>query len=74
MDPFEMIFAIVGISVGYSVFKTLIRHRERVLTQHRGDDGQFRDLLNRLDRMESRMANIETIVLDREKLREFDNL
>ncbi len=37
-----------------------------------GEDEPMKDLVQRLDKIERRMANLETIVLDREKQQEFE--
>ena len=34
----------------------------------------FHDLLGRLDRLEERMANLETLVLEKEKAKQFSDL
>jgi hypothetical protein len=37
-------------------------------------DESFNDLLGRLDRLEERMANLETLVLEKEKAKQFSDL
>lgn len=49
-------------------------YKARLKAGRRGSDGHFRDLSQRTDRLEERMGNIETIVLDGEKLRGFRDL
>jgi hypothetical protein len=71
MNSFEFIVAIVLISGGVNLAKSWMNRRDGALKR---DEGPLQDLAARLERMEKRMANIETIVLDREKLKEFDSL
>lgn len=78
MDPFEMVVAIVAIACAAGVLKTAINSRRK----NRVQDAEIDDLTDRLehaverrfDKLEGRIANIESIVLEREKLSKFDDL
>lgn len=48
--------------------------RSRTKTGTKKTDADFEDLLQRIDRLEDRMANLETIVLEKEKAKQFSNL
>ncbi|NNF99099.1 MAG: hypothetical protein HKM93_06950 [Desulfobacteraceae bacterium] len=64
----ETIIAIVAIVMICQVLRSFIKSR------HQGADRHVSDLDRRIDRLEDRLANLETIVLDKERFREFDDL
>ena len=49
-------------------------YRARVRTGAKGLEKRLEQLITRMTRIEERMANLETIVLEREKERKFDGL
>lgn len=49
-------------------------YRARLKTSSEKYDKLFNDLTDRLSRLEERMVNIETIVLEKEKYRKFEEL
>ena len=49
-------------------------YRSRMKAGTKITDEDFHDLLKRLDRLEERMANLETIVLEKEKAKQFSDL
>ena len=69
MDPSEMIVAIVAIVCFTGLLKYAIRQKVAIRESSLGVNKELED---RLKRLEQRMANLETIVLDREKVREFE--
>jgi hypothetical protein len=48
--------------------------RSRTKAGLKKTDPDFEDLLRRIDRLEDRMANLETIVLEKEKTKQFSDL
>jgi hypothetical protein len=72
-NPFGMVVMIVAICVGASLIKHAIRAKTAWHEQGWNDRmAQWGEVEDRLSRLEKRMANLETIVLEREKQREFD--
>ena len=49
-------------------------YQSRMKTLTKITDKSFNDLHGRLDRLEERMANLETIVLEKEKAKQFSDL
>jgi hypothetical protein len=49
-------------------------YRSRMKTGTKITDESFHDLLGRIDRLEERMANLETLVLEKEKAKQFSDL
>ena len=49
-------------------------YRSRMKNGTKITDERFHDLLRRLDRLEERMANLETLVLEKEKAKQFSDL
>jgi hypothetical protein len=49
-------------------------YRIRMKAGAKASDESYHDMLERLDRLEERMANLETIVLEREKAKQFSDL
>jgi hypothetical protein len=70
MGPFEMVVAIIAIVCVTRMIRYAIQ--QRVALRERQLGGVSKDLEDRLQRMEQRMANLETIVLEREKKGEFE--
>lgn len=60
-----IIVAIVALSAMY---------RERLKANAEKSEELFKNLAQRMERLEDRTANLETIVLDKEKTREFSEL
>jgi len=77
-NPFAMVVAIVFIACCAGVLKQAISSRQRAATRDEEIDRlaerMEQTFANRLDKLEERMANIESIVLERERLGKFDNL
>lgn len=78
MNPFEMVIAIVAIACFAGIVKTAIYARQR---NHEQDeelvdvaDQLERKFARRLDKLEQRLANVETLVLEKERLSKFDDL
>jgi hypothetical protein len=73
MNPFEMVVAIISITAIASIVKQGIQAKTAAREQGWNDRmAQWGEVEDRLSRLEKRMANLETIVLEREKQREFD--
>jgi hypothetical protein len=73
MDPGAMIVAIVALVLGYRFLRFAIEQGVAQKNQRYAQAAApASELLQRLDRLEKRMANLETIVLDREKKNEFE--
>ena len=49
-------------------------YRSRMKADTKITDEDFRGVLGRLDRLEERMANLETLVLEKEKAKQFSDL
>ncbi len=49
-------------------------YRSRMKAGTKITDESFNDLIGRLDRLEERMANLETLVLEKEKAKQFSDL
>ena len=49
-------------------------YRSRMKAGTKATDESLHDLLRRLDRLEERMANLETLVLEKEKAKQFSDL
>ena len=49
-------------------------YRSRMKTDTKTTSESFHDLQGRLDRLEERMANLETLVLEKEKAKQFSDL
>jgi len=60
------------IIVAITTFGTLYRTRIKAGTTKSNETSEA--LLQRLDRLEERMANLETIVLEKEKAKQFSDL
>lgn len=80
MNPFEFVIAIVAICVTAGIIRTAIHssHRHRPKRQVEDFDRLSERLEGemhaRLDKLESRLGNIETIVIDHEKAQKFEAL
>ena len=68
MNPFTMIFLVVAIGILGEVYK------HRITARAEESNRLFEDLSKRMARQEERMANIETIVLEKEKEKRFSDL
>lgn len=64
--------AIVSI-VAFGVMSEMYRARLKASSLHESQRKIFDELSDRMTRIESRMASIETIVLEHEKRKQFDN-
>ncbi len=60
------------IIVAIVTFGGIYRSRTKAGTKKTAAD--FEDILRRIDRLEDRMANLETIVLEKEKAKQFSDL
>lgn len=60
------------IIVAITTFGTLYRSRAKAGAAKSNETSEA--LLQRLDRLEERMANLETVVLEKEKARQFSDL
>jgi len=60
------------IIVAITTFGTLYRTRLKAGAQQSNETSE--SLLQRIDRLEERMANLETIVLEKEKAKQFSDL
>jgi len=49
-------------------------YRSRMKADTKITDEGFQNLLGRIDRLEERMANMETLVLEKEKAKQFSDL
>lgn len=63
-------FCAFAVAVG--VISEMYRARLKTKVKISQANQESEDIIGRLDRMEQRIANLETIVIDREKHREFD--
>lgn len=70
MGVFEMVAFIVMISVAGGVIKTALR--AKALGERSGK--RFDELAERFERIEDRLANVETIAIDLEKQNKFSTL
>ena len=68
MNFWTAIVLIVAIGAGSAVY------RARIKASSAKFEELFDSLSERVDRMEERMANLETILLDKEKAGKFENL
>ena len=68
MNLWTMIVLIVAIGTASEIY------RARLRANAEKSEGFFHDLSRRIARLEERMANIETIVLEREKAKKFSDL
>lgn len=63
-----MIVLIVAIAAASKMYRARLKaHVEK-------SEGFFQELTQRIDRLEERMANIETIVLEKERAKKFSDL
>ncbi len=69
MGVFEMVIAVIAIVFVYAAWETWLKQRHRRLGSTKG----LQEFAARLDRIEKRLSNIETITLDQERYREFDD-
>ncbi len=60
------------IIVTITTFGTL--YRAKIKADSKKSNGDFEALLQRIDRMEDRIANLETIVLEKEQTKKFSDL
>ena len=65
-----MVVLITAMTLGYRVLLTLIQRRDSVKL-NRDEAAQLEKMWQTLDRMEGRINNLETILLDREKHESF---
>ena len=70
MSFWTAIVVIVAIGVGSEMYKYRIRHS----TRSSKDDRQLNLLSQRLDALETRISNLETLILEQEKMKQFDDL
>jgi len=68
MNLWTMIVAVVALGVVSEMYRARLKVRSR-MAQH---GQEFETLQDRLDKLEQRMANLETIILEHEKDRAFD--
>lgn len=77
-NPFEFVVAIVAIVMGAGVIRTALYARSKSARQAKRLDLTAKRLEEtfdeRLNKIEDRLANIETLVLEEEKARKFDAL
>lgn len=67
-DVFDMVVIVILVGAAEKVYKLkVMNHQSR-----QAMDSQNAALAERLDKLERRMANLETIVLDTEKKRNFE--
>ena len=62
--------AIIIVAIG--AFSTM--YRAHLKTQREGSDELIKGLIQRVDQLENRVSNLETIVLAREKTKAYENL
>ncbi len=78
MGPFEMVVLIVAICCAAGIVKTAIgsRHRDREQNEEieRLAARVENSLSHRLDKLEERLANVESLVLEQERLSKFNDL
>ena len=72
MNPFTMIFLVVAVSVIAGVCGEAYKHRLNAGANEAKK--LLDDISKRMTRVEERMANIETIVLDKEREKRFSDL
>jgi hypothetical protein len=70
MGVFEFVIAIVAIGTCAKLLQQGIA--ARAAQAERLSSGQYQSLCERLDKVERRMANLETIVLESEKAKAFE--
>ena len=69
MGVFEMVFFIAAAGMVYAAWETWLKQRNKRFANTKG----LQEFAMRLDRIEERLRNLETIVLDQERYREFDD-
>lgn len=78
IGPFEMIVLIVAISCAAGVVKTALGSRQRDREQNEEIEELAarveNTLAHRLDKLEERLANVESLVLEQERLSKFNDL
>ena len=72
MGMWDAIFLIVFVSVVVEAIAKIYKVKVSTEAQRKGSVEANAEVLARLDRMERRIANLETIVLESEKKREFE--
>ncbi len=70
MSFWTAIVIIVAIGVGSEMYKARVKHAARSPINNR----LFELQSQRVERIEKRINNLETLILEQEKLRKFDNL
>ncbi len=68
MGFWEVILILGALGIVSEMYRARLKTRERVKQQGTQMDG----LAERLDRMEARIANLETLVIDQHKHQQFD--
>ena len=63
MDLWTMIVVVVALCVGGGIVQARLKANQR----NAGDNEQLDELARSMDRIEVRMANVESIILDQEK-------
>lgn len=71
MTMWTAIVIIVALGIISSMYRDYVK---KELKQDKQNNGQNDVLVKRLERLEERMANVETILLDEEKRRPFRDL
>lgn len=69
--PFIMVPCVLLVVFSFAAFKQWIRLQTE---RERSGGNRVNELISQLDRIEQRVANLETIVLEAEKRRKFDQL
>ena len=57
---------------GMIMITEVFKHKVKMDTSTRNSDKACADLADRLEQVEKRLANIESLIVDLEKLRDFD--
>jgi hypothetical protein len=65
---------VTGSVVIVAIIAVSIMYRERLKAESKQSEEFYNDLVERMNRLEDRMANLETIVLDKEKTKGFSGL
>jgi len=72
MSPFDMVVAIVAIVTFSGLVRFIVQQKVALRMKQAEMLGGGQQFNERFDQMEKRLANLETIMLEHEKVREFD--
>jgi hypothetical protein len=74
MHPESWFFLVILVAVVLSFVTKMVRMKTELHGRENNNRAQWDNLLARLDRLEQRMSNIETIVVDTDKRRSYSQL